>query len=51
MAADPIQHVIVLMFENHSFDQMLGCMKEVYPGLDGVDPANLRSNKDSTGRE
>ncbi|HZR31145.1 MAG TPA: alkaline phosphatase family protein [Terriglobales bacterium] len=34
---DPIQHVIVLMLENHSFDQMLGCMKEVYPELEGVD--------------
>lgn len=51
MAADPIRHVIVLMFENHSFDQMLGCFKEVYPGLEGVDPTNLRSNKDTTGRE
>jgi phospholipase C len=39
------------MFENHSFDQMLGCFKELYPHLDGVDPANLRSNKDLTGRE
>ena len=47
----PIKHVVVLMFENHSFDQMLGCMKSVYPELDGVDPANLRSNKDSTGHE
>ena len=28
MAADPIRHVIVLMFENHSFDQMLGCFTE-----------------------
>lgn len=44
---DPIKHVVVLMFENHSFDQMLGCFK----GVDGVDPDHLRSNKDSTGRE
>src|ERR1035437_1187326 len=51
MAADPIRHVIVLMFENHSFDQMLGCFTGVYPGLEGVDPANLRSNKDSAGKE
>ncbi len=51
MPADPIRHVIVLMFENHSFDQMLGCFTEVYPSLDGVDPANLRSNKDLTGKE
>ena len=48
--SDPIKHVIVLMFENHSFDQMLGCFKEVYPGLDGIDPANLRQNRDSAGR-
>jgi phospholipase C len=34
------------MFENHSFDQMLGC----FPNVDGVNPANLRSNKDSSGR-
>jgi phospholipase C len=34
---DPVKHVVLLMFENHSFDQMLGCFKEVY-GLDGVDP-------------
>lgn len=50
-SADPIKHVVVLMFENHSFDQMLGCLKSVYPGLDGVDPANLRSNADSNGRQ
>jgi phospholipase C len=49
--SDPIKHVVVLMFENHSFDQMLGCMKAIYPGLDGVDPANVRSNKNSTGDE
>ena len=36
---DPIKHVITLMLENHSFDQMLGCMKEVYPDLEGVDIA------------
>jgi phospholipase C len=38
-ANDPIQHVVVLMLENHSFDQMLGCMKEIYPALEGVDLA------------
>lgn len=47
---DPIRHVVVLMFENHSFDQMLGCFKSVYPQLEGVDPANPRINKDSKGR-
>lgn len=47
--ADPIRHVVVLMFENHSFDQMLGCFKSQYPELEGVDPANPFSNQDSTG--
>jgi phospholipase C len=50
-SADPIKHVIVLMFENHSFDQMLGCFKSIYPRLAGVEPGNPRSNDDSTGRE
>lgn len=36
---DPIKHVVVLMFENHSFDQMLGCFKTV----DGVDQQLLLS--------
>jgi phospholipase C len=43
---DPIQHVVVLMFENNSFDRMLGCMKAVYPTLDGVDPGVTRVNPD-----
>lgn len=47
---DPIEHVVVLMFENHSFDQMLGCFKSIYPNLDGIDPARPGSNRDSTGR-
>ncbi len=34
--ADPINHVVVLMLENNSFDRMLGCMNAVYPNLDGV---------------
>src|SRR5438128_1936358 len=25
----PVKHVVLLMFENHSFDQMLGCFKQV----------------------
>jgi phospholipase C len=40
----PIEHVVVLMMENNGFDRMLGCMAEVHPGLDGVDPAHPRSN-------
>ncbi|MGB7847618.1 MAG: alkaline phosphatase family protein [Candidatus Acidiferrum sp.] len=43
---DPIKHVVVLMMENHSFDQMLGCMQQIYPNLEGVDEKNLRSNPD-----
>jgi phospholipase C len=46
---DAIEHVVVLMLENHSFDQMLGCFKTA--GAEGVDPAHPGSNKDSTGRE
>ncbi len=38
MTVDPIKHVVLLMLENHSFDQMLGALQEVYPDLDGVDP-------------
>jgi phospholipase C len=32
-----IKHVVLLMMENHSFDQMLGCLQSEYPDLDGVD--------------
>ncbi len=38
--ADKIDHVIVLMMENRSFDQMLGCMKKKYQQLEGIDFAN-----------
>jgi phospholipase C len=41
---DSIQHVVVLMLENHSFDEMLGCMTRVYPGLVGVDPNHPATN-------
>jgi phospholipase C len=44
--ADPIKHVIVLMLENRSFDQMLGCFQEIYPNLDGIPPGQPpRSNQ------
>jgi len=36
-AENAIKHVVLLMMENHSFDQMLGCLKGEYPDLDGVD--------------
>jgi phospholipase C len=34
---EAIKHVVLLMMENHSFDQMLGCLQKEYPELDGVD--------------
>jgi phospholipase C len=36
-AVDPIKHVVLLMLENHSFDQMIGSLQSEYPELDGVD--------------
>src|SRR5215469_14861451 len=42
-ASDPIAHVVVLMFENRSFDHFLGAV----PGVDGVDLAHLRSNREA----
>src|ERR1700722_20205197 len=39
---DAINHIVVLMLENNSFDRMLGAI----PGVDGISPANLRSNPD-----
>jgi len=46
---DPIRHVVVLIMENHSFDQMLGSLKAVYPQMEGLDSGNLGSNMDSNG--
>jgi len=34
---DPIKHIVLLLMENHSFDQMLGCLKDDYPDLEGID--------------
>lgn len=39
MPADPIEHVIVLMLENRSFDHMLGVFQEVYSKLEGIPPS------------
>src|SRR5579872_827133 len=50
MSADPINHVVVLVLENHSFDQMLGCMQELYPELEGVISRPPRQNIDSDGK-
>ena len=38
MASDSIDHVIVLMLENRSFDHMLGVFQQVYANLDGIPP-------------
>lgn len=48
---DPIKHVVFLLLENHSFDQMLGCLQKAYPELDGIDEAakSQRGNRDDAG--
>jgi phospholipase C len=46
---DPIKHVVLLMFENHSFDQMLGCFKQIHAGLEGVDATRPNVNRDNDG--
>jgi phospholipase C len=47
---DPIKHVVVLMLENRSFDQMLGALQEELPELDGCAPkGGRRSNADADG--
>jgi phospholipase C len=47
---DPIKHVVLLMLENHSFDEMLGCFQQKYPNLDGINPTNPpRFNTDVQG--
>ncbi|CAB3777655.1 hypothetical protein LMG28614_00432 [Paraburkholderia ultramafica] len=46
---DPIDHVVLLLMENHSFDQMLGCLDAVHDGLDGVRNAAAKSNDDGKG--
>jgi phospholipase C len=48
---DGIEHVVLLIMENHSFDQMLGALQQTFPDLDGVTPqlASQRSNLTSKG--
>jgi phospholipase C len=50
VARDPIRHVVHLILENRSFDQMLGCFQALYPALDGIDPSTPRGNVDSRGK-
>ena len=48
-ANDPIKHVVLLLLENRSFDQMLGCFQAIYPGLEGIDAnAPARNNSDGS---
>jgi len=47
--SDPIKHVVLLVLENHSFDQMLGCFQGLFPEVEGVDPNNFRNNDDGFG--
>ena len=47
-----IKHVVVLVLENRSFDQMLGSFQQIYPQLDGIDPGSPpRINVDDGGNE
>ena len=41
---DGIKHVVLLMLENHSFDQMLGSLQEIFPEVNGVTP-ELAANR------
>ena len=42
---DQLQHIVVLMMENRSFDHMLGSL----PGIGGIDDAGAYTNPDTTG--
>ena len=45
VADDGIKHVVLLMLENHSFDQMLGSLQEVFPDVNGVTPELAATRK------
>ena len=47
--ADGIEHVVLLMMENHSFDQMLGSLDAVHTDLDGIRNAADKTNDDGQG--
>jgi phospholipase C len=42
-----LNHVVVLMMENRSFDHMLGALKATHPNIDGL--TGTESNPDTTG--
>lgn len=48
---DPIKHVVLLIMENHSFDQMLGCFQSIYEDLEGVNPSAPFFNFDMKGNK
>jgi phospholipase C len=41
---DSVKRIILLLLENRSFDHVLGCLKQVYPALDGIDRSAPQSN-------
>jgi phospholipase C len=44
---DQLEHIVVLMMENRSFDHMLGSLKVVDSRIDGV--SDRLGNPDTTG--
>jgi phospholipase C len=42
-----LEHIVVVMMENRSFDHMLGALKGVNPAIDGLD--GTETNPDTTG--
>lgn len=46
---DSLQHIVVLMMENRSFDHMLGSLKAVNPAIDGYVAADAYNNPDTNG--
>ena len=49
--ADQINHVILLLLENQSFDRIFGCFREIYPDLEGLNAPGTPaySNRDDKG--
>ncbi|HEY1677714.1 MAG TPA: alkaline phosphatase family protein [Candidatus Sulfotelmatobacter sp.] len=46
---DQLQHIVVLMMENRSFDHMLGSLKAVNPAIDGYLASDPFTNPDNNG--
>ena len=44
---DKLQHIVVLMMENRSFDHMLGSLKAVNPKIDGYVDGDPFTNPDA----